>query len=162
MLRLFLDISQITDDLFISARPDPDRADELHALNIGLIIDMRGEYRPKQVFREPPFSLLWLRTYDFFFTPIPMHVLEQGVRAALNTIAQGRRVLVHCQHGRHRSVAMAAAILIAQGSTAQEAMRLIKARRRVADPKIWYIRQRIEQFETYWAEHKTHDPVPGQ
>jgi protein-tyrosine phosphatase len=159
-----MEISKITSDLFISARPDPERADTLQALNIGLIIDMRGEHRPKDIFRQPPFSLLWLRTYDFFFTPIPMHVLEQGVRAALNTVAQGRCVLVHCQHGRHRSVAMAAAILIAQGYTAKDAMRLIKAKRRVADPQIWYIRGRIEQFEKYWPEHKdkTHDPVTGQ
>ena len=157
-----MDISPITDDLFISARPDPASAESLRALNIGLIIDMRGEYRPKAIFRQPPFKLLWLRTYDFFFTPISMSILEQGVRAALATIAENKRVLVHCQHGRHRSVAMAAAILIAQGYSAKDAMRLIKEKRRAADPKIWYIRSRIELFETYWAEHKTHEPASSQ
>ena len=155
-----MDISPITNDLYISAKPDAARADELHGLNIGLIIDMRGDHRPKPVFMQPPFTMLWLPTFDLFFTPIRMETLEQGVRAALATIAQGRRVLVHCQHGRHRSVAMAAAILIGQGYTAKDAMRLIRQKRRVADPNIWHIRRRIEMFEPYWAAHNGSPAAP--
>ena len=76
----------------------------------------------------------------------------EGVRAAAPIIAQGRKVLVHCHYGRHRSVAMAAAILIAQGATAREAMAMLSARRASADPHIWYIRRQIEKFERHWRE----------
>src|SRR5579859_3258678 len=149
-----MDISLITPDLYVGSQPDAAHAAELGALNIGLIINMRGELRPHPVYATPPFSSLWLRTYDFFLTPIRLSILEQGAVAALAVVGQGRRVLVHCQRGRHRSVAMAAAILIAQGYTAREAMRLIREKRAVADPQIWYIRWQIEKFERYWSKHK--------
>ncbi len=145
-----MDISAITNDIYVGSQPDAAHAQELGALNIGLIIDMRGEHRPHPVYGRPPFSSLWLRTYDFPITPIRMRTLDQGVQAALSVMAQGRRVLVHCQRGRHRSVAMAAAILIAQGYTAREAMRLIREKRSVADPQIFYIRWQIEKFERHW------------
>jgi protein tyrosine phosphatase (PTP) superfamily phosphohydrolase (DUF442 family) len=147
-----MDISLITNDLYIGAQPETAHAEELGALNIGLIINMRAELRPHPVYGAAPFSSLWLRTYDFFFTPIRMRTLEQGAQAALDTIGQGRRVLVHCQRGRHRSVAMAAAILIAQGYSAHDAMRLIADKRPVADPQAWHIRRQIEKFERHWKK----------
>jgi len=147
-----MDISPITNDLYVGAQPEATHAEELGALNIGLIINMRAELRPHPVYGAPPFSSLWLRTYDFFLTPIRMATLDQGARAALAAIGRGQRVLVHCQRGRHRSVAMAAAILIAQGYTARDAMRLIAEKRLVADPQAWHIRRQIEAFERHWKK----------
>ena len=57
---------------------------------------------------------------------------------------------MYCAQGRHRSVAMAAAILIARGYTVSEALDLLCTRRRAADPKTWHIYQRIQAFEKYW------------
>jgi prolyl-tRNA editing enzyme YbaK/EbsC (Cys-tRNA(Pro) deacylase)/protein tyrosine phosphatase (PTP) superfamily phosphohydrolase (DUF442 family) len=145
-----VDISPITDDIYVGTQPGATNAEELRKLNIGLIINMRGGHRPHAVYGQPPFSSLWLRTFDFPFTPIRMRTLEQGVRAALAVIGEGRRVLVHCHQGRHRSVAMAAAIMIAQGYTARDAMKVIRQKRRIADPQIWYIRRQIEKFEHHW------------
>jgi hypothetical protein len=45
---------------------------------------------------------------------------------------------------------MGACILVAQGLTPDEAMRLIKTRRPAADPQAWYIRRRIEKFARKW------------
>ena len=149
-----MDISPITNDLYVGAQPEATHAEELAALNIGLIINMRAELRPHPVYGAPPFSSLWLRTYDLFLTPIRMATLDQGVQAALAVIGKGQRVLVHCQRGRHRSVAMAAAILIAQGYTARDAMRLIAEKRPVADPQAWHIRRQIEKFERHWQKRK--------
>jgi len=145
-----MDISRITDDVYVGGQPRATDAEALRALDIGLVISLRGLRRPPAEFTQAPLSSLWLRTYDTFFTPIRMSVFEQGVRAALPVIAQGRKVLVHCHYGRHRSVAMAAAILIAQGATAAEAMQQLRAQRAVADPQIWYIRRQIERFERHW------------
>jgi protein-tyrosine phosphatase len=149
-----MDISPITDYLFVGGQPEHTACDDLCALNVGLIINMRGESKPHARFGQPPLNVLWLRTYDFPLLPISMATLEQGVRAALPYIAQGQKVLVHCRHGRHRSVAMAAAIMIAQGYSAAEAMARLSAQRPAADPHIWYIRRQIERFERHWRDRK--------
>lgn len=145
-----MNISQITDYLYVSGQPRSGDAPLLTELNVSLIISMVGHIRPPQVYRQPPFQALWLRTYDTVFTPIPMKKLFRGVDIALPIIESGGRVLAHCHYGRHRGVAMAAAILIAQGYPSAEAMTLIKEKRSIADPDIWYIKRRIEKFERHW------------
>jgi protein-tyrosine phosphatase len=79
-----------------------------------------------------------------------MSMLRRGAEAALPVLVSGGGVLCHCRAGVHRSVAMACCVLIAQGSTAEEAMRLVKEKRPVADPSIWYIQRRIRKFEAEW------------
>lgn len=145
-----MDISAITDYLYVGGQPAHTECEDLGALNVGLVINMRGESKPHFAFGTPPLSVLWLRTYDFFLTPISMGVLEQGVRAAAPVIAGGQKVLVHCRHGRHRSVALAAAIMIAQDYTAHDAMARLSAQRPMADPQAWHIRRQIERFEQHW------------
>lgn len=145
-----MDISKITDYLYVGAQPLAGHAAELCALDIGLVISMRAESRPPRAFSQPPLQCLWLRTFDTFFLPIPLTALAAGVQAALPVITAGRAVLIHCHRGRHRSVAQAAAVLIAQGYSAADAMRLLREKRPVADPNIWYIRHRIENFAREW------------
>jgi protein tyrosine phosphatase (PTP) superfamily phosphohydrolase (DUF442 family) len=151
-LKESIDISQIADYLFVSSAPQAADAGAIAGRNIGLIISMIGNRRPPAVFDEPPLRLLWLETYDTFLTPIPTNKLLEGVQAALSVIADGRAVLCYCAKGRHRSVAMAAAILIARGLSAPEAMDRLRSQRRVAHPQAWHIRQRIEQFERVWRK----------
>jgi len=81
-----------------------------------------------------------------------MSKLFKGVKFALPAIKRGENVLVYCHKGRHRSVAMAACILIASGKTADEAMRLIAEKRPVADPYAWHIQRRIKEFEAEWKK----------
>jgi protein-tyrosine phosphatase len=94
--------------------------------------------------------MLTLRTFDSIFLPIPIDKLVKGVEAALPVIEGGESVLVYCREGRHRSVAMAAAVLIGQGSSTDEAMRLISEKRSKADPYAWHIQRRIRKFEEVW------------
>ena len=69
---------------------------------------------------------------------------------ALETIRDGGKVYAHCAGGRHRGVTMGAAILIAQGYDPLSAMTLIKEKRPIADPFIFYIRPRILKFASQW------------
>jgi protein tyrosine phosphatase (PTP) superfamily phosphohydrolase (DUF442 family) len=145
-----VDISSITHYLWVGAQPKAEDADALRQLGVRLVISMRGEVRPPSEFSRPPLSVLWLRTFDYFFTPIPMNKLMRGVQAALPVIQEGGQVLTHCKQGRHRGVAMGAAILIAMGHTAEEAMSIICRQRESAHPQVWYVRRQILKFEKHW------------
>jgi hypothetical protein len=45
-------------------------------------------------------------------------------------------------------------VLIGMGYSADEAMRLIKEKRAVADPYVPYIQKRIRKFEQQWQDQK--------
>jgi protein-tyrosine phosphatase len=142
--------SNITNDLFIGTTPLARDYDGLRELGIRLIINMRLLHGPFPDPHHTPIKLLWLRTFDSPFFPIPISKLITGAKAALETIQSGGKVYVHCAGGRHRGVAMGSCILIAQGYTAEEAMQLISRRRSFADPQIYYIRARILRFAQEW------------
>lgn len=144
-----MDISAVTDSLFVGTQPSPEDYARLRDLGITLVINMRGE-QPPLANGAISVEWLWLRTYDTVVTPIPLEKLSQGTTAATEAIARGGKVLAHCYGGRHRSVAMAAAILIAQGYAADAAMNLIAARHAKADPRAWHIQRQIRRFERHW------------
>lgn len=145
-----MDFSQITDSLFIGVTPAWNDYDTLRALGVQLVINMRADHRLAPDPHNPPMPTLWLRTFDNPLLPIPLGALRRGAAAALGAIDAGGKVYTHCYVGRHRSVVMAAAVLIAQGYTADGAMQLIKQRREIADPYAWYIRWRIRRFAATW------------
>jgi protein-tyrosine phosphatase len=144
-----LDVSPITDYLYISAWPRGDHAEEIHGLNVRLILSMHWT-KPSKSLGQPPVQLLWLPTIDNPLVPMPISTLQRGVDAALPVIREGYRVLVHCRYGVHRSVAMACCVLIGMGSTADEAMKLVEQKRSVADPRAGHIQRRIYIFEQQW------------
>ena len=145
-----MNYSPITDDLFVGTSPGRRDFDVLRDLGITLVINMRWMPGPRPAVSDPALRYVWFRTFDNPFLPIPLRALIQGVQVALEEIKNGGKVYTHCQAGRHRSVAMAAAILIAQGRPIEEAMALIKERRPVADPQAFHIRRRIELFARQW------------
>ena len=141
-----MDFSRITDELFIGETPRRSDYPGLRDLGVRLVINMRFDYRPVPDPGQPSLEFLWLRTFDSPLLPIPMRALHHGVAAALETIRAGGKVYSHCMAGRHRSVAMGAAILVALGHDPRAAMELIKARRPIADPYAFHIRSRILRF----------------
>jgi protein tyrosine phosphatase (PTP) superfamily phosphohydrolase (DUF442 family) len=145
-----MNFSRITDDLFIGTTPKTEDYQRLLDLGVRLVINMRWEHRLRPDRHAEPLSFLWLRTIDSPFFPIPIRALQRGALAALETILAGGKVYAHCAGGRHRGVAMGAAVLIAQGYDPREAMELIKSKRRVADPDVFYIRNRILRFARQW------------
>lgn len=150
----FMDFSLITPDLFIGTTPSVEDYPRLRDAGVRLIINMRFEHRPAPDPHIEPLRFLWLRTIDSPFFPIPIRNLMRGAQAALETIREGGIVYVHCAGGRHRGVAMGAAVLIAQGYDPHAAMMLIKQNRPIADPFIFYIRPRILKFAQAWnASH---------
>ena len=142
--------SNITDDLFIGTTPLASDYDGLRELGIQLIINMRLTRGPYPDLHHTPIKLLWLRTIDSPFFPLPISKLMAGARAALETIRMEGKVYVHCAYGRHRGPAMGACVLIAQGYDPGTAMNLVAENRAVADPYAYYIRSRILRFAQEW------------
>jgi len=150
-----IDISKVTDYLYVGSRVGEEHADELKVLNFNLIISMIGQLPPDEIYTRPPFKTLWIKTYDTFFTPISVKKLVAGVEAALPVIQNKGKVLVFCMQGKRRSVAMAAAILISMGHSGEQGIDLLTTARKVADPRRWYIRRQIKAFEKYWRKRET-------
>ncbi len=146
-----MNYSAITDNLLIGTTPRTRDYDLLRQLGVRLVINMRFGRKPFRDLGHPPLDSLWLRTFDSPLLPIPIRYLFRGVHASLDVMKRGGKVYVHCAYGRHRSVAMGAAILIAQGYSPDAAMSLINARRAVADPQAFYIRRRILLFARRWS-----------
>ena len=144
-----MDISQITDYLYIAAHPRSGEAEAVQALGVRLIISMIF-IRPTRKFFRSPFRVLILPTFDSKYFPVPVFMLRMGVKKALPEIQAGRPVMVYCREGRHRSVAMASCILIGKGYSADEAMALVSAKREAADPYVPYIQRQIRKFEKSW------------
>jgi len=142
-------ISEITPYLYISSFPGRKNAEQIRGLGIRLILSMYL-VRPNRIFRQPPFRLLWIPVIDSPLTPIPIRVFHKGVRAALLVIEDEGKVLVHCRWGIHRSVAMACCILIAKGTSVNDAVALVKSQRPVARPDEEYVLARIRKFEEDW------------
>jgi protein-tyrosine phosphatase len=149
-----IDISKVTDYLYVGSRVEKEHSDELKLLNFNLIISMIGQMRPDEIYTLPPFKTLWIKTYDTFFSPISIKKLLAGVEAALPIIQNKGKVLVFCMQGKRRSIAMASAILISMGHTSDQAINLLTSARKVADPRRWYIRRQIKTFEKYWQKRE--------
>jgi protein-tyrosine phosphatase len=144
-----MDISEITPRVFVSSWPKPGESPHVASLGIRLVISMtRAE--PLSEFSDEPLDWVHAPSIDSPLTPIPLKRLRTGVEAAIPVLAGGCGVLCHCREGRHRSVAMACCILIAQGCTAEKAMNLVAAHRTVADPRAFWIAPRIRKFERLW------------
>ena len=146
-----MSVTAITDYLSIAAWPSAENITIMRQLGVRLVISMTNREPPPEL-AAPPFQLLHLPANDFPFRPIPMTTLCTGVAAALPVIADGGKVAVHCSRGRHRSVAMACAILIGMGHSGDAAMLIVKTQRPQADPYIWYIRRRVNAFEEMWPD----------
>lgn len=145
-----MDFSEITRDLMIGTTPLAADYDLLRELGVRLVINMRFARGPYPDNHPEALRFLWLRSIDSPLLLISLQKLLQGTHLALETIRSGGKVYSHCAKGRHRSVAMGAAILIAQGFSPEAAIQLIKQQRPISDPGIFYIHSRILQFGRLW------------
>jgi protein tyrosine phosphatase (PTP) superfamily phosphohydrolase (DUF442 family) len=149
-----MNLSRITDYLYIGTTPKANDYDLLRELGVRLVLNMRFGFPPSRDLHSPPLKTVWLPVIDSPLFPIPMRALESGVEKALKTIESGGVVYAHCSRGRHRGPAMGACILIAQGMSPEEAMQLIERQRPIANPHAWYIQRRIMKFAHKWGERQ--------
>ena len=147
-----MNYSQITPYLYVGTTPHRKHYQQLSQKGIKLAINMRIDYF--WFSRKPLFGvdIKWVPTVDIIFLPIKAEKLLPAALQASKLIQNKQSVLSFCRMGRHRSVAMACAILITQGYTAKQAMDLVKDKRPVADPYISHIANTINHFEQLWLQ----------
>jgi protein-tyrosine phosphatase len=77
--------------------------------------------------------------------------LHEGVDWVLDHLDQGGRAFLHCEHGVGRGPLMACAVLVAQGHSAPEALRLVRTGRWQAMPNDRQL-DALLNFEREWNQ----------
>jgi protein tyrosine phosphatase (PTP) superfamily phosphohydrolase (DUF442 family) len=140
-----LNMSWITPHLAVGGRIHPEDIGRLAKLGITRVVDTRSEHcDDRAALAAHGIELLYLPTPDTY--PLTLEQLAEGTTWIVRQIAQGERVLVHCEHGVGRSVLLTAAALVAGGMRAQDAIQLVQAGRWQAAPNHMQM-LRLQEFE---------------
>ena len=83
--------------------------------------------------------------------------MEQGVEWVLEQVSGGGKAFLHCEHGVGRGPTMACAVLVAQGHTAPEALRIVRAARWQALPNDRQLAALLD-FEHSWRQQHRSRP----
>jgi protein tyrosine phosphatase (PTP) superfamily phosphohydrolase (DUF442 family) len=128
-----LGFNWITDNLAVGGAPSKRDYRRLAALGITAIVDTREERsNDGQALDKLGIRLLHLPTEDRY--SLSQEQLQRGATWALEQLANGGKLLVHCQHGVGRGPQLGMAILMAQGLSAPEALKTVRSRRWQAAP----------------------------
>lgn len=140
-----LNMSWVTAGLAVGGRVLPQDIPRLAKSGVTAVVDTRAEHQDDEAaLAAKGIRLLYLPTPDTF--PLTVEQLQRGAKWINEQIGQGRRVLVHCEHGVGRSVLLTAAALVEQGMSAHEAITLVQRRRWQAAPNHRQM-QRLQEFE---------------
>jgi hypothetical protein len=147
--------SWIQPDLAVGGSFPMERAPAL-ALDhgIGAVVDVRCEAcDDAEALRACGLRFLHLPTVDMAGVAQPM--LDLGVRFAAEAAREGRRLLVHCEHGIGRSATIALCILVDRGLPPLDALELAKSARTLVSPS-------EEQYRGWigWIERHGRGPAP--
>jgi protein-tyrosine phosphatase len=128
------DFHWLTEQLAVGGCFPPERAAELTGEHqIGAVVDLRAEWRDDEAaLRNAGIAFLHLPTPDL--EPATHEHLERGVSFVRDHVANGEKVLIHCQHGIGRSALLALCVLVDQGWAPLEALAHAKDRRELVSP----------------------------
>ena len=140
-----LNMSWVTPQLAVGGRVRLEDVGRLARSGVTCVVDTRSEHKDdEQALATEGIRLLYLPTPDT--QPLSLADLRRGSEWVNQQLANGDRVLIHCEHGVGRSVLLTAAALVAGGLSAHEAVDLVQRRRWQAAPNHRQI-VRLQQFE---------------
>lgn len=145
-----LDYDQITERLYIGARPEAYHWFELAAVGITVDVNLQVEGQDR-FHKNVPEVYLWLPVPDWYGPN--SQTLLTVTRFLRLVIEEERIVYVHCSKGIGRSSAVAAAYLIAEGMTVEQALAFVKGKRsssKVNETQISH----LHEFATLWVARK--------
>ena len=145
----------ITPELAVGGSFPTERAEHLaRELGVGAVVDLRAEACDDEaVLLRHGVALLHLPTVDHHAVSAPM--LEEGVAFAAAQLENGRKLLIHCEHGIGRSALLALCVLVDRGMDPLEALELAKSRRALVSPNP----PQYEAWQT-WLQARGFEP-PG-
>ncbi len=140
-----LNMSWVTPQLAVGGRVHPSDIGRLARSGVTAVVDTRSEHQDdEQALGAEGIRLLYLPTPDTH--PLTLEDLRRGSEWVNERLAEGDRVLIHCEHGVGRSVLLTAASLVAGGMPSHDAVHLIQRRRWQAAPNHRQI-VRLQEFE---------------
>ncbi len=123
------------------------------------VVDVRVEARDdERVLRVHGIKLLHLPTQDC--CAISAAHIREGVAFAVEGMAQGERVLIHCQYGIGRSALLALCVLVARGDGPLDAMARLKDARPAVSPGPDQLTAFVEYCRTVRAESGASWSIP--
>jgi hypothetical protein len=154
-----LNYSLVTDHLAVGGAFRRGQIGRLKQRGVTAVVDCRLEASDDgAALAQAGIEFLHLPTLDRHgFTYAQM---ESGVNWVLDHIANGGRAFLHCEHGVGRGPLMTCAVLVAQGQTAPQALRMVRAARWQALPNDRQLAALLD-FERAWrASHGAVDDAP--
>lgn len=155
-----LNYSDVTPRLAVGGSFRSSQIKLLRSRGITAVVDCREEAR------DDP-ELLQKAGIQFLHLPAPdryamsFEQLETGVEWVVKHLASGGRAFLHCEHGVGRGPLMACAVLVAQGHSAPEALRIVRAGRWQAMPNDRQL-ERLLDFERAWRERSRDADGPSR
>ncbi len=147
-----LNMSWVTTHLAVGGRIRSEDIQALSRVGVTDVIDTRSEYQDDaQALASAQIDFLYLPTPDTY--PLTVTQLTQGAAWAATRIQQGRRILIHCEHGVGRSVLLTCAVLVYNGMHARDALHLVQQKRWQASPNQRQV-SRLKEFESALAPRR--------
>jgi protein-tyrosine phosphatase len=150
-------LSQISNDLYLGACPQPEHLAHLQSLGITHVVSaLRATDRAKVAFIAPHFQTLQLNLDDSI-----QQDLVSVLPGFLDFIGQAQsshplgRVLIHCEAGVSRSASLVIALMMQRHKLSFfDAYRMVQAKRPQALPNLGFASQ-LQGLERHWQ------PTPG-
>src|ERR1700704_1832360 len=145
-----LNYSDITPQLAVGGAFRRRQIKRLRQRGVTAVVDCRLEAKDDaEALKEAGIELLHLPTADRYgFSYAQM---QQGVDWVLDRMARGGRTFLHCEHGVGRGPLMGCAVLVAQGYSAPEALRIVRSARWQALPNDRQLAALLD-FEQTWRK----------
>jgi hypothetical protein len=154
--RKALNYSDVTPQIAVGGSFRKRQIKHLRARGVTAVVDCR-----KEASDDP--ELLAKAGIEFLHVPAPDRYaltsdqLHQGVEWVLDHLERGSRVFLQCEHGVGRGPLMACAVLVGQGYSAPEALRIVRSGRWQAMPNDRQLGALLA-FEREWRQKTGSEP----
>jgi protein-tyrosine phosphatase len=147
-----LNYSDVTPQLAVGGAFRTRQIKRLKQRGVTAVVDCRLEAQDNtQALAAAGIEFLHLPTLDRHgFTYAQLH---EGVDWVLEHVSEGGRAFLHCEHGVGRGPLMTCAVLVAQGYTAPEALRIVRTARWQALPNDRQLAALLA-FEEEWRRER--------
>lgn len=147
-----LNYSDVTPKLAVGGSYRPNQIKLLKERGVSAVVDCRQEARDDvEALKQAGIAFLHLPAPDRY--AMTYEQLHQGVDWVLDHLGEGGKAFLHCEHGVGRGPLMACAVLVAQGYSAPEALRVVRAGRWQAMPNDRQLASLL-QFEQDWRANR--------